>query len=379
MKIAMSNVMKKGIPFPQFLSTKRILMMSSILKQCSILGWNGEYDEDQLLETADTNHIPKLHGRNVMTAIFDWNGYTYEDAAVISESLANKLVTYKKTTEVVECINKPEILVNLGSIVKPHSILAFTNINGEVKSVKSSNNINATVDNIIFETELIEDKLINRYKIDLISEYKCNVGSKISNLHSIKNIISCILPDDRMPIMKDGTRIELIISPTSVSNRKNPSFIMECMLGMYLRELGKIHGINTPKMVVEPFDKSINFNKAAYLLDSVNLPENCMFRLKNGTEGHVFKYSSLVGNIFLMRLHHYSEDKIKYSNKINIDHRGFAQLGIGSQRLNRDELEILWTYGAENIINEAIKLNKETSVCNTIQEYLKCIGYEYVK
>jgi len=376
MKLAMSDIMKKGIVFPQFISAKRMLMMSSILKQCSILGWQGEYDEDQLLEVPNLYHVPKLHGRNVLMALMDWNGYTHEDSAVISESLANKLTTYKTITEVVEHIKLPTLLVELGDRIKPHTpIASLPGENGQVWI--STNNVEASIDNIRFETELIEDKLINRFSVDLIAEYRCGVGSKISNLHSVKNTISSILPNDRMPVMQNGEHIELMVSPTSVSNRKNPSMILECMLGMYLRELGNRHGIPAPHMVIEQFDPDINFKKVSNLLYSMDLPENGMFRLKNGTKGHVFKYSTLVGYIFLMRLHHHSEDKIKHSKKINIDHRGFAQLGVGSQRLNRDEMEALWTYGAHGIINEAIELNKKTSVCDTIKEYVQCIGYKY--
>lgn len=376
--IAMSDIMKKGIVFPQFISAKRMLMMSSILKQCSVLGLNGIYDEEQLLESSDIQHIPKLHGRNVLCAVMDWNGYTHEDSAVISESLAEKLTTYKNLTEIVEHKNTLNLFIKVNDLIRPNSIIATTIENNEIKYYRSSNNINAIVNNIEFETDFINGEYINRFKIKLIAEYKCNIGSKISNLHSVKNIISAILPDKRMPIMQDGTSIELIVSPSSISNRKNPSMIMECMLGMYLRELGYLHNIQSPTMIVEKFDKDITFYKAAELLETVDLPENCMFRLKNGTKGHVFKYSTLVGYIFLMRLHHHSEDKVKYSNEIQLDHRGYAQLGIGSQRLNRDEMEIIYNYGANNIINEAKKLNNNTSIINTIKEYVKCIGYQYV-
>lgn len=377
MNIAMSDIMKKGIIFPQFISSKRMLMMSSILKQCSILGWRGEYEENQLLEAVETQHIPKLHGRNVLMALMDWNAYTHEDSAVISESLANKLITYKTIVEVVEHINLPTLLIQLGERIKPHSVIASIKDGNNTKILHSSNNVEALVDDIKFETELIEDRLINRFKISLIAEYKCSVGSKISNLHSVKNTISSVLPDDRMPTMQDGTHVEIMVSPTSISNRKNPSLIMESMFGMYLRELGYCNNIPTPSLLIKQFDKTINFRSVSKLLLNVGLPENCMFRLKNGTKGHIFKYSTLVGYIFLMRLHHHSEDKIKHSCKINLDHRGFAQLGIGSQRLNRDELEVLHTYGADGIIQEALELNKNTSVCDTIKEYVKCIGYEY--
>jgi DNA-directed RNA polymerase beta subunit len=378
MTLAMSDIIKKGIIFPQFISTKRILMMSSILKQCSKLGWNGQYDEDQLIESEEGLDIPKLHGRNVLVGVLDWNLYTHEDSCVISESLANKLITYKNITEIVEHVIKPNLLVKTGDVIKPHTPLGSVNIDKEVKVFYSSNNVDSIIDSISFETELIENQIINRFKINLIAEYKCTIGSKVSNLHSVKNIISAIIPDDRMPVMQDGTNIEIMISPTSIGNRKNPSMILECMLGMYLRELSFLHKIPTPNLIINQFNKEINFKLAADMLLSVGLPENCMFRLKNGTRGHVFKYSTLVGYTFLMRLHHHAEDKAKYSDKINYDHRGFAQLGIGSQRLNRDEMEILWANNSQGIIKEAIELNKKTTICDTIQEYVKCIGYKYV-
>jgi len=378
MKIAMSDILRKGIVFPQYISAKRMIMMSSILKQCCRLGWQGQYEQDPLIEAVETDNIPKLHGRNVLMGLMDWNLYTHEDSCVISNSLAKKLTTYKNIIEIVENKTLPTLHISLGDIIRPHHPIATVkDINGDDKVYRSSNSVDAIVDNIQFETELIEDTIINRFKIYLVAEYKCGVGSKVSNLHSVKNIVSCVLPDDRMPVMQDGTSLEMIISPTSISNRKNPSLVLESMLGMYLRELGQIHKIDVPSLQFKQFDTSINFNLAANYLESVGLPENCMFRLKNGTKGHVFRYSTLVGYIFLMRLHHHAEDKIKSSNEITLDHRNYPQLGVGAQRLNRDEMEVLWTYGAHNIIKEALDLNKNTSFCNTLHEYLQCIGYKY--
>lgn len=391
-----SNLLRKAIVFPQMLKAHRHVMCSAITKQSCDLGHDGEFNQLQLLLANDTEHIPEIPGRNILLGIMDWNGYTHEDACVISESLAHKMITYSCKRQVITSLSSPKLLVKEGDWIKPRIPIAETvrpklfhgrNVEEILEDVVLEKddtllwgakiNVPGTVESIRQWTEAIRDITVYHIEIYYKVKYRCEVGSKLSNLHSAKCIVSKILPDNRMPLMKDGIPLEMLISPMCIGNRVNPSLVMECMLGMYLKQIGEDHNIDTPRMIISPFDRDMTFHKAAHYLQSIGLPENCQFRLKNGTKGHIFPYSTLVGYVFVMLLHHHNEDKLKDANHQNTDFTGKAQRGVGNQRYSREEFEILIQHGADNVIEEAKNLNRKLTTINQLKELVKVLGYEY--
>lgn len=53
------------------------------------------------------------------------------------------------------------------------------------------------------------------------------IGSKLSNRHGNKGVISLILPDDQMPKLPDGTPLEVILNPLGVISRMNIGQLFE--------------------------------------------------------------------------------------------------------------------------------------------------------
>jgi len=87
-----------------------------------------------------------------------------------------------------------------------------------------------------------------RIEITAMYERKLTVGDKIGNRHGNKGVISAIIPEDKMPVMPDGRRAEVIINPLGIISRMNIGQLFELHLAMAVQDL--------KKNVKEKFDKS---------------------------------------------------------------------------------------------------------------------------
>lgn len=358
--------MKQAILFPQMLKTHRQVMMSSIAKQCCILGHNSCYEQNRVVKPESMENFPELHGRNILLGLMDWNLYTHEDGCVISESLAKKLEV-RRISPSCFIINegKFEVLLKEGFKVQPRTIAVIHN----EKPLRLKNKVNGIVKSVNVYQEYYKDKLITKIRIEIECIYPCTVGSKLSNLHSCKSIVSKILEDESMPCMASGEKIDMMISPMSVGNRVNPSLLMEGMLGMYCRESKQV-------LKIKQFDKQWTFEKAASLLESVSLPRDCMFRLRNGSFGEMFNNRTFVGYLFLMRLHHHAEDKLRWRKNVALDTSGLPCKGKGNVKYGREELEILYQYGSNGIMQEIAENTRKTSLGQMTAGLLRMIGYD---
>lgn len=371
-----STLMRKSVQFPQFLKTHRQVMCSAISKQGCKLGRDGEFNEKQIVRPADCEDIPDLMGRNVTLGIMDWNLYTHEDACVISQDLADHMSTFKTVTSTFADANGDmSLLIEEGDEVKPNGVVGLYS---DSTMMRGQNRVPGKLVEILKFDHEIEGKKVQCYRLSIECEYKCDVGSKLSNLHSCKSIVSKILENERMPLMKDGTRVDMLISPMSIGNRVNPSLIVEGMLGMYcVKEDAEIETF--------PFDPSITFIDEEQeihlptMMENCNLPRDCCFPLRNGEKGKEFDYRTFVGKVFVMRLHHHADEKMIWQNKTTYDQNGLTIAGVGNTRYGREEIEILYQHRADNIINEMIESSRRSSVGTLISGLVETIGYAYVE
>jgi DNA-directed RNA polymerase subunit beta len=59
-----------------------------------------------------------------------------------------------------------------------------------------------------------------------------SVGDKLAGRHGNKGVISTILPEEEMPYTKDGTPVDVILTPLGVPSRMNLGQILELHLGL---------------------------------------------------------------------------------------------------------------------------------------------------
>jgi DNA-directed RNA polymerase subunit beta len=184
---------------------------------------------------------------------------------------------------------------------------------------------------------------------------KLSVGDKIAGRHGNKGIVSIIVPEENMPYLEDGTPVHIILNPLGVPSRMNVGQILETILGSAAKKLG-IH-IATPV-----FDGATE-EDIKMLLEKAGLPETGKMQLYNGETGEPFDQEVLVGQIYMLKLHHLVDDKIHsrstgpYSLVTQQPLGGKAQ--FGGQRVGEMEVWALEGYGAANILQEMLTVKSD--------------------
>ena len=121
------------------------------------------------------------------------------------------------------------------------------------------------------------------------------VGDKVAGRYGNKAIVSKIIPDDEAPHTKDGTRIDLMVSPYGVPSRMNIGQLLETALGKYAEKTGK-------KIVINNFDDSDQLKKVVDTLKKAGIPID--EKLTDGINGKEFENDIFWGNQYVMKLMH---------------------------------------------------------------------------
>ncbi len=229
-------------------------------------------------------------GQNVLCAFMSWGGYNFEDAIIISESLIKKdkftsihIERYEaeargtklgpeEITRDVANVGEESLrfldengVVLIGATVEPRDILVGkvtpkgeTELTAEEKllralfgekahkvkdtSLRMPHGERGRVINVRTFSREQQDRLpagvIKLVHVWVAQERHITEGDKLTGRHGNKGVISCILPEEDMPFLPDGTPIEIVLNPVSVPSRMNLGQILETHLGWALKILG---------------------------------------------------------------------------------------------------------------------------------------------
>ncbi|MBI4595384.1 MAG: DNA-directed RNA polymerase subunit beta [Candidatus Tectomicrobia bacterium] len=197
--------------------------------------------------------------------------------------------------------------------------------------------------------------VIKLVKVYVATKRKLSVGDKMAGRHGNKGVVSIIVPEEDMPFLEDGTHIELVLNPLGVPSRMNVGQILETHLGWAAKALD-VH-FSTPV-----FDGATEEDIAAQL-HAVGLPINGRAVLCDGRTGESFDQTVVVGQIYMMKLHHLVDDKIHarstgpYSLVTQQPLGGKAQ--FGGQRLGEMEVWALEAYGASRTLQEMLTVKSD--------------------
>lgn len=164
------------------------------------------------------------------------------------------------------------------------------------------------------EFGLFQGKIIHFY----IANYSSiEVGDKLSGRHGNKGVISRILSNSDMPLLSDGSTLDLVLNPLGVPSRMNVGQVFECLLGITGEKLGlrykvlpfdEIYGKNISQILVNTF-----LSKVAYKLKRPwfypKYSPGKMF-VRDGRTGEYFDNSVLIGKAYILKLIHLVQDKI---------------------------------------------------------------------
>jgi DNA-directed RNA polymerase subunit beta len=346
-------------------------------------------------------------GRNVLVAFMPWNGYNYEDAILISETLVRednftsihikefsvevretKLGPEKITRDIPNASENAlehldeEGIIYVGAEVKSGSILVgkvtpksetdstpefklLNSIFGEkAKDVRDTSlrvphGIEGTVIDVQrlkrSEGDELNPGVEEVVKILIATKRKLQEGDKMAGRHGNKGVIARVLPEEDMPFMEDGTPIDLVLNPLGVPSRMNLGQIMETELGWA--------GMRLHEWYATPVFESATNEMIEAKLKEASLPLNSKVTLHDGLTGEPFENPVTVGYIYMMKLHHLVDDKMHarstgpYSLVTQQPLGGKAQ--FGGQRLGEMEVWALEAYGAANTLQELLTIKSD--------------------
>jgi DNA-directed RNA polymerase subunit beta len=251
--------------------------------------------------------------------------------------------------------------------------------------------------------------VIKMVKVYVAMKRKLSVGDKMAGRHGNKGVIARILPEEDMPLLPDGTPVEVVLNPLGVPSRMNVGQVLETHLGwagaahggwftktlaasqtgaaseirQRLREL--LPEQETRQSIDEASDEAILDLARAYAdggvtfatpvfdgateseikrqLELAGLPASGKIQLRDGKTGEPFEQLVTVGYIYLMKLSHLVDDKIHarsigpYSLITQQPLGGKAQ--FGGQRFGEMEVWALEAYGAAHILQELLTVKSD--------------------
>jgi DNA-directed RNA polymerase subunit beta len=195
-------------------------------------------------------------------------------------------------------------------------------------------------------------------RVYVAQKRKISQGDKMAGRHGNKGVIARILPIEDMPYLPDGTPVEIVLNPLGVPSRMNLGQVLETHLGYAANALGL--------RVASPVFDGASEETIENELERVGLPRSGKQRLRDGRTGEHFDRDVTVGYIYMLKLAHLVEDKIHarstgpYSLVTQQPLGGKAQ--FGGQRFGEMEVWALEAYGASHILQEILTVKSDDIV-----------------
>src|SRR3989338_7407674 len=352
-------------------------------------------------------------GTNITVAYMIWRGYEYEDGIVISDRLVkDDVLTSIHITDynmqVLETKLGPEEItkdipnvsedalrnltadgiVAVGSKVRAGDILVGkvapkgeTELSAEERLLRAifGEKAKEVRDNSLVmphgehgivigikrvdkdENSNLPAGVLEEITIYVAQQKKIEVGDKLAGRHGNKGVISVIVPQVDMPVLADGTSVDIIFSSEAILKRMNVGQILEAPIGLAAKKLGKKYSF--------PVFEEIPEEDVAEELKKARLPVTGKMKLIDGRTGEYFDDEIVVGETYILKLYHMAEDKMHarstgpYSLITQQPLGGKAQ--FGGQRFGEMEVWALEAYGAAYTLQEMLTIKSDDLVGRT--------------
>ena len=346
-------------------------------------------------------------GKNALIGFMTWEGYNYEDAVLLNERLVRddvytsihiekyeheardtKLGPEEITREIPNVGDDalkdltPEGVIRIGTEVRAGDILVGkvtpkgeTELTAEERLLRAifgekAREVRDTslrlphgesgiiVDVRVFTKEAGDELMpgVNKVvRVYVAQKRKISVGDKMAGRHGNKGVVSRILPPEDMPVLADGTPLDIVLNPLGVPSRMNIGQVLEVHLGIAARKLGW-------KVMTPVFDGA-HMEDITELLKQAGLSPDGKATLYDGRTGEPFDNPVTVGIMYYLKLHHLVDDKIHarstgpYSLVTQQPLGGKAQ--FGGQRFGEMEVWALEAYGAAYTLQEILTFKSD--------------------
>lgn len=380
----------------------------TVFHQRPIVSVDQKVKKGQALADASTTDRGQLAiGQNVLVAFMCWNGANFEDAIILSERLVKNSIFTSLHIEEYECVVRdtklgeeqtthdiPNVgetrlrnldedgIVRIGAEVREGDILVGkitpkgeTELTPEERLLRSifgekARDVKDTslrmehgkkgriVGVKVFSREQghdLESGVLKKIYIEIAQLRNIQVGDKLAGRHGNKGVISTVLPEEDMPFMADGTRIDMILTPLGVPSRMNLGQILEMHLGLAANSLGY-------QAVVPPFAGATT-EEIKTELEKAGFSRTGKVKLFDGRTGEAFDQEIAVGYMYILKLMHMVEDKMHarsvgpYSLITQQPLGGKSQ--SGGQRFGEMEVWALEGYGAAYTLREMLTVKSD--------------------
>ncbi len=249
-----------------------------------------------IADSSSTQNGELALGQNVVCAFMSWEGYNFEDAIILNETVVrdDKFTSVHIEKYEVEArdtkLGREEItrdipnvgeeslrdldengIIRIGATVAPGDILVGkitpkgeTELSPEEKLLRAifGEKAREVKDSSLRVPhgeggKVINVKLLSRENRDelaagvnelvrvwIAQTRKISPGDKMAGRHGNKGVISRLLPQEDMPFLPDGTPVEIILNPIGVPSRMNLGQILETHIGAAAWNLG--YNVLTP-------------------------------------------------------------------------------------------------------------------------------------
>ncbi|MDR0358668.1 MAG: DNA-directed RNA polymerase subunit beta, partial [bacterium] len=356
------------------------------------------------------DHGEMALGRNVLVAFMPWEGYNYEDAILLSESIVQEdkytsihieefEIEARETKLGPEEITRdiPNVseealrnldergIVYIGAEVEAGDLMVGkitpkgeTELSAEERllraifgekarevrdsSLRVPHGERGTVVDVKVFSRDNKDELApgvtELVRVYVAQKRKISSGDKMAGRHGNKGVVARILPSEDMPFLPDGTPVEIVLNPLGVPSRMNLGQVLETHLGWVAQSLDM-------KVQTPVFDGAA-LERIQDELQDHGLPRSGKLKLRDGRTGEEFEQPVTVGWIYMLKLAHLVEDKIHarstgpYSLVTQQPLGGKAQ--FGGQRFGEMEVWALEAYGAAHVLQEILTVKSDDIV-----------------
>ncbi len=201
----------------------------------------------------------------------------------------------------------------------------------------------------------VDAGVIKQVRVYIASKKKLSVGDKMAGRHGNKGVVARILPEADMPFLPDGRPVDIVLNPLGVPSRMNVGQVLETHLGLACKALGLYAGT--------PVFDGISEDSIHKMLGEADAPTDGKTVLCDGWTGQPFDQRVVVGQIYMLKLHHLVSDKIHaravgpYSLVTQQPLGGKAQ--YGGQRMGEMEVWALEAYGAAYALQEMLTVKSD--------------------
>jgi len=339
-------------------------------------------------------------GENAIVAIAIYGGYNQEDSVLLNESALKRgmyQTSYYHSYDESESIIDPaaqthtifanpatdpkyretvsrkdgknydfldsEGIVRPGSEITPQTILVGVvtpkfNSAGQVvgfidSSITPKRGQHGIVDSVYRYTT---SEGLHGVKIRIVEVRDPVLGDKFGSRHGQKGTVGLRVPEEDMPMTKDGLRPDLIINPHALPSRMTIGQFLEGMSGKLATHLGTIvdgTAFSTQQRIMDTKESLIQLGFHPYGNEL----------LYNGMNGELIEAEIFMGPTYYQRFKHMVEDKINYRStgpRTLLTHQPLeGRANDGGLRIGEMERDSLIAHGISGFIQESMMLRSD--------------------